>query len=206
MSVSPPPTAQHFPPRRVITLGVLFALSCMMLSATLAMQTRWLGAGFAAHEEGLIVTTIQRDGPAQDRLHIGDIVTAVAGPDTTPFALHALDIMEDPYDLQLYREFNDFFNRQSAIYNRLQQPTTLFILADGREIPIQTATHRPLSSLSFSFWFQLACGFISLLIGVSIYAFRQDEVAPRCFAISSIGLMAIITAALVTRLWSANPQ
>jgi signal transduction histidine kinase len=190
-----PSSSQHLSPRRIITIGVLFALICIAISTTLAIETRWLGISFAPDEEGLRVTRVQSDGPAYERLHSGDIVTAIADPGRAPYALHGLDIMEDPYDLQLYREFSDFFGRQSAIYNRLNQPEVHLILADGHSVSLQPAPHRPLSSLPFLFWFQLGCGFVSLMIGIGVYAFRQEEIATRCFAASAIGLMAIITAA-----------
>ena len=191
----PPSSSQHFSPRRVITLGVLFALSCIILSASLAMQTRWLGASFSPHEDGLLVNQVLSDGPSHQQLKVGDIVTSIVKTDGTHYELHTLDIMEDPYDLQLYREFNDFFDRQTAIYQQLKQARTTFLLADGREVSVHAGEHRPLSKLPFLFWFQLGCGFISLLIGIGVYAFRQEEIATRCFALSSIGLMSIITAA-----------
>ena len=194
-SQQPAASSQHFSPRHIITAGVLFALSCIIFSTYLATQTHWLGVSFIPHEDGLLVSHVSAKGPLNEKLTIGNVVTAIAGADGNRYDLRALDIMEDPYDLQLYREFTDFFDRQSAIYKRLTQTSTLIFLNDGKEIILQAADHRPLSSVPFLFWFQLCCGFISLLIGVGVYAFRQEEIAPRCFALSSIGLMAIITAA-----------
>lgn len=159
------------------------------------MQTHWLGVSFAPHEDGLIVSHVSANGPAHEKIRVDSIVTAIAGTDSARYDVHALDIMEDPYDLELYREFTDFFARQSAIYNHLKQTSTRLILNDGQEIILHATDHRPLSSLPFLFWFQLGCGFVSLLIGVGVFAFRQEEIAPRCLAVSSIGLMAIITAA-----------
>ena len=159
------------------------------------MQTRWLGVSFSPHEDGLLVTRVDRDGPANGQFTIGDIVSAIVTSDGSQYDLHPQDIMEDPYDLQLYREFRDFFDRQTAIYQQLKQAHTNFLLTDGREVSIQAADHRPFTSLPFLFWFQLGCGFVSLMIGLGVYAFRQEEIAPRCFALSSIGLMLIITAA-----------
>lgn len=193
--IQPSASTQHFSPRRVIIIGVLFALSCIIFSASLSMQTHWLGVSFAPHEDGVLVTQVNSDGPSDGQLHTGDIVTAIVTSDGSRYDLHPLDIMEDPYDLQLYREFRDFFDRQTTIYQQLAQSHTHFLLTDGREVSIQTAGHRPFTSLSFLFWFQLGCGFISLMIGLGVYAFRQEETAPRCFALSSIGLMLIITAA-----------
>lgn len=191
----PTSNTQSFSPRHVITTGVLFAFSCIIISTLLAINTPWLGVTFATHEDGLQVAHIHRNGPAYQKLQAGDILTAITGPAGKLFHLHALDIMEDPYDLHLYQEFNNFFDRQTAITQQLNQPTTIFILGDGRTVSLQANAHRPISALPFLFWFQLGCGFVSLLIGVGVYAFRQDEIAPRCFALSSIGLMAIITAA-----------
>lgn len=187
--------SNHFSPRHIITAGVLFALSCIIFSTYLATDTRWLGVSFIPYKNGLLVSHIHSHGPAYEKLVIGDIVTAVSTIDGHRYDLHAVDIIEDPYDLQLYREFSDFFDRQSSIYAHLKQTATRFILDDGREVTLRAAGHRPLTSLPFLFWFQLGCGFISLLIGVGVYAFRQEEIASRCFALSSIGLMAIITAA-----------
>jgi len=186
---------QHFSPRHIITAGVLFSVACILISTALAINTSWLGFSLAPHEDGLLVTQVRSDGPAHGHLNVGDVLTATVSPSGAIFHLHALDIMEDPYDLQLYSEFDNFFSRQSAIYQQLRQPSTTFLLADGKQVTLHSADKRPLSSLPFLFWFQLGCGFVSVLIGVGVYAFRQNEIAARCFALSSIGLMAIITAA-----------
>jgi len=186
---------QHFSPRHIITAGVLFSVACILISTALAINTSWLGLSLAPHEDGLLVTQVRSDGPAHGHLNVGDVLTAIDSSTGTIFHLHALDIMEDPYDLQLYSEFDNFFSRQSAIYQQLRQPSTTFLLADGKQVTLHSADKRPLSSLPFLFWFQLGCGFVSVLIGVGVYAFRQDEIAPCCFALSSIGLMGIITAA-----------
>ena len=188
-------STQLFSPRRVITLGVLFALSCIIFSTILATQVHWLGASFTPHEKGLLVTQVHSAGPAHQRLRVGDIVTTIVKENGDHFTLRDLDIMEEPYDLELYREFNEFFDRQTEIYSQLEQASTLFILASGKEVLLQSAEHRPLSSLPFVFWFQLSCGFVSLMIGIGVFAFRQEEIATRCFALSAIGLMAIVTAA-----------
>lgn len=191
----PSSAAHHFSPRRLITVGVLFALLCTIISATLAINTRWLGISFTPTDTGLQVTQVLGDSPSSGQLHAGDTITAIAAPGFERFILQARDIMEDPYDLQLYSEFGKFFERQNAIYARLQQSTVNFILTDGREVTLMPAATRPLSSLPALFWFQLACGFVGLLIGVGVYAFRQEEIATRCFAASAVGLMTIITAA-----------
>jgi signal transduction histidine kinase len=191
----PSSTTQHFSPRRIITIGVLFALACTIISTTLAVNTRWLGVNFTAVDTGLRVTQVNRGGPASGQLYAGDIVTAISAPGLGRFDFQPMDIMEDPYDLQLYSEFEDFFQRQSAIYTRLQQDNVTFILTDGHEVTVTPGATRPPTSLPFLFWFQLASGYVGLLIGIGVFAFRQEEIATRCFAASAIGLMTIITAA-----------
>jgi signal transduction histidine kinase len=186
---------QAYTPRHVITAGVLFAISCIVISTLLAINTPWLGLTFTPHVDGLEITHVHSSGPAYGKLQAGDVLASISGPSGKHFHLQALDIMEDPYDLQLYSEFNRFFARQTAIHQLLSQPTSTYTLAHGRSVSLQADAQRPFSSLPFLFWFQLGCGFVSLLIGVGVYAFRQDEIATRCFALSSIGLMAIITAA-----------
>jgi signal transduction histidine kinase len=191
------PTSRHqtFSPRHVITAGVLLAISCIVISSLLAINTPWLGLDFSAQEEGLEITHVKPHSPAFEHLKKGDILTAIVRPDGEPFQFRALDIMEDPYDLNLYSDFDLFFERQTTISQLLHQHDITFVRNDGKRISLQPVQHRPLSALPFLFWFQLGCGFVSLLIGVGVYAFRQNEIAPRCFALSSIGLMAIITAA-----------
>ncbi|HEC18470.1 MAG TPA: hypothetical protein ENI97_03920 [Gammaproteobacteria bacterium] len=191
------PPARYLSPRLVITFAVLLGISAVIFSTLLAMQTRWIGVEFAPDTQGLKVVSLHSRGPAYPLLLPGDHITAIGAPDAAPFPLRPVDIMEDPYDLQRYDEFRTFFKRQSAIYQRLDQPVSHLLLADGRQVSFTTAERRPLASLPFLFWFQLGCGFVSLLIGVSVFAFRQDEIAPRCFALSAIGLMTIISAAAV---------
>lgn len=186
---------QTFSPRHVISAGVLFAISCIIISTLLAINTPWLGLSFAAHEKGLEVTHVQHNSPADTLLQKGDILTAIVRPGDKPFQFRALDVMEDPYDLNLYSDFDLFFDRQNVINQLLKQPAVTFVRNNGETVSLLTTQHRPLSALPFLFWFQLGCGFVSLLIGVGVYAFRQNEIATSCFALSSIGLMAIVTAA-----------
>jgi len=191
--------AQPHSPKRIITLGLLFALAGIVISADLATHTPWLGVDLVPDQAGLRVTGVDRNGPASGRLRPGDILVAIVeqAPDATTrrFKLRAMDVMEDPYDLGRYAEFREFFQRQARIYRQLQPGPVTFVLADGREIRLQAAPRRPLSSLPFLFWFQLGCGFLSLMIGVGVFAFRQEQTATRCFALSAIGLMIIVSAA-----------
>ena len=188
---------QYLPPKYIIILGVLFALTCIGISTNLAVNTQWLGIQVAPHEKGLIVTDVHAKGPAHTNLKSGDIITAIKSPAHQPFSVKGLDIMEDPYDLELYSEFDDFFDRQTAIYDRIKNSPIFLIANNNQEVSITPKSSRPLDTLPFSFWYQLACGALGLLIGISVFAFRQNEIAPRCFAFSAIGLMVIITAAAI---------
>jgi signal transduction histidine kinase len=186
---------QYLPPKYVIILGVLFVFICIGISTQLAINTQWLGIQVAPHEKGLIVTDVHKDGPAHTNLKSGDIITGIKSSIHQPLAVKGLDIMEDPYDLKLYSEFDNFFARQTAIYDRLKNSPIFMIANNKHEVTITPKASRPLETLPFSFWYQLVCGSLGLLIGVSVFAFRQNEIATRCFALSGIGLMIIITAA-----------
>jgi signal transduction histidine kinase len=182
-------------PKHVIALGAIFAVLCMMISTTLAINTPWLGVSLEPDDEGLRVTAIQPRSPADGLLQAGDIIASLYSHSEHRFDLHKLDIMEDPYDLALYREYRDFFSRQSALHEVLTHDSVQLILADGRELAVSPQELRPLRALPVLFWFQLLCGAISLLISFGVYAFRQQETSTTCFALSGIGFMVITAAA-----------
>lgn len=186
---------QFIPPKYIIFLGVLFALTCIIVSTHLAINTQWLGIKLAPHEKGLLVTEVHKNSPAHAQLVRGDIITGIKSPTHEAIAVKDLDIMEDPYDLKLYSEFDNFFDRQTAIYDRLKNEPVFLTANNNKEVHISAEPSRPLQALPFSFWYQLTCGALGLLIGISVFAFRQNEIAPRCFALSAIGLMVIISAA-----------
>lgn len=187
--------SQFLPPKFVIILGVLFALTCIVISSHLATNTQWLGIKFAPHKKGLVVTEVHQDGPSHSNLKKGDIITGIKSPTHQTIPVKGLDIMEDPYDLELYSEFENFFERQEAIYERLENSPIFLVGNNKQEVNITPKSSRPFETLPFSFWYQLVCGSLGLLIGVSVFAFRQNEIATRCFALSGIGLMIIISAA-----------
>jgi len=194
-NITPPANVFTFSPRRIIFIGLSFALIATLTSLLLIINTAWIGTTFSADDKGIFVESVHRDGPAASLLKPGDRIIAIDSEADGEFDLHARDMIEDPYDLTLYREYRDFFNRQTQIHQRLLNSSFTLILDDQRRINITPARHRPLHSLPFSFWIQVLSGSIGLLIGVGVFTFRQNETAPRCLAASGMGLMIFVSAA-----------
>jgi signal transduction histidine kinase len=189
--------SSRFAPKHIIALGTLLVVICVTASTLLAMDSRWLGIQLHPHAAGLQVAAVDPAGPAAGKLRVGDVITALGGAGRAPFNLRGSDLMEDPYDLQRYADYRDFFHRQSIIYSLLDTPATTFWLQDGRSVTVASQPHRELTALPALFWFQLLCGGVGMLIGVAVFAFRSDEIAPRCFALSGSGLLTFVSVAAV---------
>jgi signal transduction histidine kinase len=188
---------QRLSPKHIITLSVLLVMTAVVLSTLTILHTPWMGLTLQPHPNGARVSFVHKDGPSHNLLKNGDIIRALATPNGTTISLQPKDLMEDPYDLQYYSEYRNFFTRQGDIYGVLSQPWLTVYLDSGKSMRIVPAHVRPLHSLPFLFWFQLFCGGVGLLIGTGVFAYRRDAMAPRCFALSGIGLLAIVSAAAI---------
>ena len=101
--------------------------------------------------------------------------------------LNANDFTEDPHFLATYSEMQQFFIKQSQIYQLMSQHQHIFLQSGDHSsstpYPVNIQPKRTLRDLPFEFWFQLAVSSIGFLLGCWIWALRPNEIAPRVFAL-----------------------
>ena len=101
--------------------------------------------------------------------------------------LNANDFIEDPHFVATYSEMQQFFIKQSQIYQLMSQHQQIFLQSGDHSsstpYPVNIQPKRKLRDLPFEFWFQLAVSSIGFLLGCWIWALRPNEIAPRVFAL-----------------------
>ena len=101
--------------------------------------------------------------------------------------LNANDFTEDPHFVATYPEMQQFFIKQSQIYQLMSQHQQIFLQSGDHSsstpYPVNIQPKRKLRDLPFEFWFQLAVSSIGFLLGCWIWALRPNEIAPRVFAL-----------------------
>ena len=101
--------------------------------------------------------------------------------------LNANDFTEDPHFVATYSEMQQFFIKQSQIYQLMSQHQQIFLQSGDHSsstpYPVNIQPKRTLRDLPFEFWFQLAVSSIGFLLGCWIWALRPNEIAPRVFAL-----------------------
>ena len=101
--------------------------------------------------------------------------------------LNANDFIEDPHFVATYSEMQQFFIKQSQIYQLMSQHQHIFLQSGDHSsstpYPVNIQPKRTLRDLPFEFWFQLAVSSIGFLLGCWIWALRPNEIAPRVFAL-----------------------
>jgi signal transduction histidine kinase len=175
-------------PQTIISLSAMLLLYLMAMASYLAVVPPWLGMTLGASADGaaLVVLSVDPEGPAAGRVIAGDRLVALGSPEAT---LVPADIMEEPDALPTYRDYNAFFDRQQTIYRALVQPPLMLYLGDGRVETLTPHPHRSLGALPWLFWYQLACGAIVFLAGMSVLAFRPREKVTLYYALTGFGLL-----------------
>ncbi|MDH5471922.1 MAG: ATP-binding protein [Gammaproteobacteria bacterium] len=173
-------------------LVTIFAIS-------LAVDHPWLGLEFEPDESGIKITRVAEDSPADKAgLKQGDVVKQLSLADGRAVALHADDLLFEPDDHALYENYLSFFEKQSEIYNLLTHKTVSLMTVDGSYV-VSPSSSRPISQLSFYFWFQLFCAYSILVMGVLVWVYSQNEMASRLYVLAAIGLViTIVPSAIYT--------
>ncbi len=186
----------YLAPQTIITLSALFLLCVTGLSVYLATSTPWLGLRLAAPVAGLGVQVLQVDpaGPSAGKIAAGEQLVAMGNP---RIALEAGDMLEEPDALTTYAAYNAFMQRQSLLNHALEGPQLELRLEGGRDEVIAIGARRPVAALPWLFWYQIACGAIVFLAGVSVLAFRPRERVTIYYALTGLGLLLAAASAAV---------
>lgn len=116
-----------------------------------------------------------------------DLVAISSAGGRNRILLNANDFIEDPHFVATYSEMQQFFIKQSQIYQLMSQHQQIFLQSGDHSsstpYPVNIQPKRTLRDLPFEFWFQLAVSSIGFLLGCWIWALRPHEIAPRVFAL-----------------------
>ncbi len=182
-------------PQQIVSLSTLLVVGIFVLSSYLATSSPWLGLTLAPAEDGgLLVLAVDERGPAAGKLQPGERLLYLEG---VAGALDAIDIVEEPDAFTLYRDYNAFFARQSELYRALSHAEVTLQLDDGRSVSLTPAPRRPISSLPLLFWYQLLCGAVVFLAGMSVLAFRPRELVTAYYALTGFGLLLAAASAAI---------
>jgi signal transduction histidine kinase len=175
----------------VIVTAALLGWICLWL----ATEPPWLGLKLKEDQQSVIVTKVFSHGPSAGKVVVGDRIIALHSPNNKTMKIKAENIIEEPDMLPTYADFNRFMLEQSELYNILLASTV--ILETDRGLVIIKPSERPLYSLPFVFWFQILCGFMAVLTGCSVFAFRPAQAATRCYAITGVSFLLITFSAAI---------
>jgi signal transduction histidine kinase len=178
-------------PVATITIAAILAVSLAVLSTLLALSGPWLGVSFdrSYQGNGIRVAEINDHSPVADKLHQGDIISAVSTPAYGRVELSSLATLEEPDQLDSYARYNAFFVLQQALWQAVSSTTFVATLSDGRSIELAAGNFPPVSILPFSYWWLLLFGGASFLLGVSAWIMRPGESVTRILAVSGLGFM-----------------
>lgn len=116
---------------------------------------------------------------------VGAQVLSLGSPGEAPVPLLATDLIEEPDYFDTYPEMAAFFARQSELADLLRGPTELhWSSGTARGSAVFAPTGRAPAELPMVYWFQLAYGSLSCLIGCWVWLLRPTEWGTRMFAIT----------------------
>ncbi|MBN9426238.1 MAG: histidine kinase [Burkholderiales bacterium] len=195
-------------PRSPAALLLAAAVICLGASAAmlwLALQQPWLGLQLQPQFEQDRIEIVAASGPTAALATPSTLRWIAAADGSRRIDLRATDLIEEPDFFQRYEEMVELFTRQQQISELLAAgPVQLGIaLPDGSvQTASATAQARPVSDLPFVFWFQLAAGCASVLIGCWVWVLRPRDWGARMFALTGL-LFAL--AALPAAVYSTRP-
>lgn len=198
--------AQYSPRNIVISMSALLVL-VTAIAIWLAIDHPWLGVELEPSDGGVKIIKVYENGPADIAgLKQGQVIKGLslfetgAGklPDGTMVELVAGDLIIEPDDHALVKNYLSFFDKQSQIYKLIQHKTLSVITADGQYV-LTPDSIKPISRLSFYFWFQLFCAYSIVVMGALVWAYSQREISSRLYALATLGLLiAIVPSAIYT--------
>lgn len=165
------------------TLVMLLALNlCVWVWATrVVCAVPVLPLQFKATAAAVEITMVQPDVA----IPVGAEVISLGRPGKPPIRLLPTDLIEEPDYFHTYPEMAEFFARQSRLADLLRGPTELHWSKGGEGGSVVVSpTGRSPSDLPLVYWFQLAYGSISALLGCWVWLLRPTEWGPRMFAIT----------------------
>ena len=187
-------------PRALATLAIIGMLLWLGVVVYLAYMPPWMGLGFEPSQDGnkVIVKYVDPSGPAYNILKKGDQVKSISNTSgEINLVLSPDDIILEPDSVSRYETYNLFFENQNRWYDLLQQQSLRFVLSDGSEQIVSAKLHRPVNQLPWLFWFQVLCGVITFVAGVSVWATRGGDRILFYYGLTGLGLLLASSSAAI---------
>jgi len=102
--------------------------------------------------------------------------------------LTAQDLIEEPDFIKDVADYKAFFAKQSQLYTLLQQPEVLLHVESGKHYLIKPKIREP-SSVPHTFYFQIICGAVAMMIGMSVLAYNFSSTSARLYALTGFSFM-----------------
>ncbi len=197
-------------PYSVLFIAAAVGIMCVAASVWISVQQPWLGVNLKSlnSNSGALVTSINRNSPAALILSPGDNILSLQATSGKSIRIQNNDLVEDPDIFPTFAGYNIFLSRQGRMAGILREPIVKLLLEDGREVRVQPAPGRPVSSLPPQFWMLNIIGIIVLMIGAGVFAVRPKDIAPRLFFGSGAGFLITTTsiAVIVSRELALDPS
>lgn len=186
--------------------ATFFALLLALLVIWISTERHWYGMTLAGTATGdvQLLTLSHADIKNQQPLPLPMQLLSIS-QDNITFLLHADDVIEEPDVFDQFSTLEKFRKRQQILADLMKGNHLSLTLVDANQqqqtITVPAQSHRPLSSLPFSFWVQILTGIGGFIIGSWVLALRPRDAAARCFMLTGIGLM---TAAFSAAIYSTR--
>lgn len=188
------------PPIPLVTVAMFGMFVWLVIILYYAYLPPFLGVSFEPSNDGesIIVKKVAPDGPAAGRLNPGDQLAFIQHVESgEKIKLLPADINLEPDSVTTYTAYNAFFQRQAILYTFMQQEVLSVILVDGTERKIKPLKHRPISELPWLFWYQLLCGVLTFVAGVSVWASKRNDKVVFYYWLTGVGLLLASSSAAV---------
>lgn len=171
------------------------------LTINIATDHPWLGLEFAPSTEGVKIVSVAKAGASDTAgLKVGDVIVSISSSSSsaTEFLL-AEDLIIEPDEYELYKDYFDFFNKQTRIYNILSASEIILTTLSDKSFTVIPSIRQPVSELSFYFWVQLFCGVAIVMMGAMIWVYARGQMGANFYMITAFFLMvAIFPSAIYT--------
>lgn len=183
-------------PRTFISCSVALCLLITALTLTLALKLPWTGLSFAVTDDNLFqLQAIHPHSPNNHWQTGTSIQTLSASGQVIPATASLL--IEEPDMLPSYSQFNELMQHNQQLNNAIAVGQLSALTAEGDTIPLLAADYRPLGSLPWLFWLQLAFGVGGALTGAIVWGARLRDKAACLYAMTGLGYLIFAPAAAI---------
>lgn len=180
----------YFAPGLVFTACTIVSMMLGLWVLLAALSQPSLGLLLKPEGENLIVTGLRSGTDLPDTV-IGQKLVHVAGAGMAPVPTSAVTLIEEPDMIETAAGLRAFFGHQQLLFEALSSGKVTLAFSDGARDTVQTAQardYRPITSLPFKFWTQMAVGLVGLIIGFWIVCLRPGDLAAWMVLLTGVGL------------------